>query len=54
MRILPVAENMFRKFEKITIRWIALFTFRTANLRVVMPENRLTVALLTQGGRQGL
>ena len=23
---------MFRKFEKITIRWIALFTFRTTDL----------------------
>ena len=30
---LPRALNMFRKFEKITIRWIALFIFRTSDPR---------------------
>ena len=29
---------MFRKFEKITIRWIALFTFRTQPTPVVLQE----------------
>ena len=34
---------MFRKFEKIAIRWIALFTFRTSDPR---PNAELAVAPL--------
>ena len=28
--------NMFKKFEKVTIRWIALFTFPTTAILMVM------------------